>query len=68
MTEKQYERAWRIKHEIADLKDHKLQFSDNGYPVIEIAGTSVTHDGLREAIENYVNNRVAELEKEFAEL
>lgn len=67
MTKEAYKRAHEIDCELQQLAPaiRELQQAD---PRISFRDTGCPHKGLREAIREYVNNRVNELNKEFNEL
>lgn len=68
MTFEQYKRAIFIRYELDKLIPLQRAFKDNNFPTISIGTEYVSHEGLRKTIKDYINNRVAELEKEFSEL
>lgn len=67
MTKEAYKRAREIDCELQQLApvQRELEKSD---PQIYFSATGCTHKGLREAVRDYVYNRIKELNKEFNDL
>lgn len=66
MTKEQLERGSDIEYEISQLKRHRPD--GEGRVEIQINGHTVYHEGLRNAIMDYIDNRIEELRKEFEAL
>ena len=69
MTQENYERAAEIDYELSQLKP--LQEWVNKIPGVYdlyFGTTYCNHEGLKMVVQTYINNRIAELEKEFEEL
>ena len=69
MNKEAYNRAQEIDCELSRLKplqDH-IEKMPNAYD-LHFGMTYCTDQGLKRAVRTYVNNRIAELEKEFNEL
>lgn len=71
MTQEQYERATHVKIEIENLEKVKSLLGQNARVQIVVAGVNYTElndAGLNSLVGDYVERRIAELEKEFEEL
>ena len=66
MTQEQYERAAEIRYELSQLSPLQEKIGESDIFDLYF-GTSVycTHQGVRQAVREYITARIAELEKEF---
>lgn len=67
MTKEAYKRAREIDCELQQLAPAQREL-EKADPQIYFGSTASPHKGLREAVRNYVYNRIKELNKEFYEL